>query len=83
MAWYEAASGQQVNFDKTTTFFSRNTSKEVQEELKVMLGVPAIKSYKKYLGLPSFVGRQKKAYFNHIKERIWTRMQGWKEKLLS
>ena len=48
-----------------------------------MLGVPAIKSYKKYLGLPSFVGRQKKACFNHIKEWIWTRMQGWKEKLLS
>ena len=55
----------------------------IQDELKVMLGVPAIKSYEKYLGLPSFVGRQKKACFNNIKERIWARMQGWKEKLLS
>ena len=48
-----------------------------------MLGVPVIKSYEKYLRLPSFVGRQKKACFNHIKEQIWSRMQGWKEKLLS
>ena len=48
-----------------------------------MLGVLVIKSYEKYLRLPSFVGRQKKACFNHIKEQIWSRMQGWKEKLLS
>ena len=45
--------------------------------------MPAIKHYEKYLGLPSFVGRQKKACFNQIKERIWAKMQGWKEKLLS
>lgn len=57
LAWYETALGQQVNSDKTTAFRSRNTSKEVQEELKVMLGMPAIKSYEKYRGLPSFVGR--------------------------
>ena len=70
LALYEAASGQQVNSDKTTAFFSRNTSVETQEELKVLLGVPVIKNYEKYLGLPSFVGREKKACFNHIKERI-------------
>ena len=45
--------------------------------------MPAIKHYDKYLGLPSFVGRQKKACFNQIKERIWNKMQGWKERLLS
>ena len=72
-----------MNSDKTTTFFSRNTSVEVQDKLKVLLGVPVIKNYEKYLGLPSFVGREKKACFNHIKERIWAKMQGWREKLLS
>ena len=39
--------------------------------------------YEKYLGLPSFVGKNKKACFTLIKERIWARMKGWKEKLLS
>ena len=29
------------------------------------------------------MGRQKKACFNQIKERIWNKMQGWKERLLS
>ena len=33
--------------------------------------------------LPSFVGRGKKACFMQIKEQIWAKIQGWKEKLLS
>ena len=48
-----------------------------------MLGVPEIKQYKKYFVLPSFVGRNKKASLMYIKERIWSKLQGWKEKLLS
>ena len=59
--WYEAASGQLVNKNKTTLFFSRNTAKEVQQEIKELLGEPTIKHYEKYLGLPSFVRRQKKS----------------------
>ena len=33
LAWYEATSGQQVNYDKTMAFFSWNTSEETQGEL--------------------------------------------------
>ena len=35
------------------------------------------------MGFPSFVGRNKMSCFTQIKERIWARIQGWKEKLLS
>ena len=42
-----------------------------------------MKSYEKYLGLPSLVGRGKKASFNYIKERVWQKLQGWEGKLLS
>ena len=80
---YKAAFGQMVNKGKTTLFFSRNTDDATQETIKVSLGLLAIQYYEKYLGLPSFVGRNKKACFTHIKERIWSKMQGWKEKLLS
>ena len=48
-----------------------------------MLGVAAIAQYEKYLGLPSFVGRVKKQSFSFLWERIWHKIQGWKEKLLS
>ena len=42
-----------------------------------------IKFYEKYLGLPSLVGRGKKASFSYIKERVWRKLQGWEGKLLS
>ena len=83
LAVYEAVSGQMINKEKTALFFSKNTDAQAQEAIKVALNVSAIQHYEKYMGLPSFVGRNKKAYFTQIKERIWARMQGWKEKLLS
>ena len=56
-----------INREKTTLFFSKNTDAQAQETIKVALNVPAIQHYEKYLGLPSFVGRNKKAYFTQIK----------------
>jgi hypothetical protein len=80
---YEKASGQQLNRAKTTLFFSRNTPTTVQEELKDILGVPSIKQYEQYLGLPSLVGKEKIICFSQIKEKVWSKIKGWKEKLLS
>jgi hypothetical protein len=45
--------------------------------------VPVIKHYKKYLGLPSFIGRAKYTSFAKIKERVWSKLKGWKAKLIS
>ena len=83
LATYEEASGQQLNREKTTLFFSKNTDIEIQDSIKDLLGVLEIKQYEKYLGLPSFVGKRKKASLAYIKDRIWSKLQGWKEKLLS
>ena len=83
LALYENASGQMINKEKTTLFFSKNTGEQAQEAIKVVLNVPTIQHYEKYLRLPPFAGRNKKACFTQIKERIGARMQGWKEKLLS
>ena len=80
---YRSCSGQQINQNKTTIFFSKLISEEIRQHLKQALGVLEIKQYEKYLGLPSFVGRKKKASFNFIKERVWRKLQGWEEKLLS
>ena len=72
-----------INKEKTTLFFSKNTEESSKVAIQVALQVLAICHYNKYLGLPSFVGRNWMACFTKIKERIWARMQGWKEKLLS
>ena len=79
---YEMSSGQQLNMAKTTVFFSKST-KEESVLIKNTLGVAEIQSYEKYLGLPSLVGRNRKASFNYIKELVWRKLQGWEEKLLS
>uniref|UniRef100_A0A2N9HZK5 Reverse transcriptase domain-containing protein n=1 Tax=Fagus sylvatica TaxID=28930 RepID=A0A2N9HZK5_FAGSY len=83
LAQYEKASGQQVNRDKTTIYFSKNTPEASQHIIKEALEVPIIRQYEKYLGLPSFVGRNRAASFTQIKERVWQKLKGWKEKLLS
>ena len=80
---YGSCSRQQINQNKTTIFFSKLTSEETREHIKQALGVSKIKQYERYLGLPSFVGRRKKASFNFIKEKVWRKLQGWEEKLLS
>nr|XP_023892305.1 uncharacterized protein LOC112004310 [Quercus suber] len=79
---YGKCSGQQINKNKTTIFFSKSTSKETKNHIKIALDVPEIMQYEKYLGLPT-QGRHKKASFNFIKERVWKKLQGWKEKILS
>uniref|UniRef100_A0A2N9FH09 Reverse transcriptase domain-containing protein n=1 Tax=Fagus sylvatica TaxID=28930 RepID=A0A2N9FH09_FAGSY len=80
---YERALGQQVNRDKTTIFFSKATPTGTQETIRDALGVPIIKQYERYLGLPSFVGKNRTACFSQLKERVWSKLMGWKEKLLS
>ncbi|XP_050260094.1 uncharacterized protein LOC126705233 [Quercus robur] len=80
---YEKASGQKLNREKTSVFFSKATPTERKIEIINELGVSEVREYEKYLGLPAVVGRNKKASLNFIKERVWNKLQGWKEKLLS
>ena len=64
LAEYEEVLGQKINKQKTSLFFSKSTKVDVKEEIKNMLGVNEIRSYERYLGLPSLVGKGKKASFN-------------------
>ena len=83
MPKYEEASRQKVNRNKTSLFFSNFVREEVKHGIKLKLGVPEIRNYEKYLGLPSLVGKRKKKSFNFIKEKVWRKLQGWEAKVLS
>ena len=83
LSLYEKASGQKLNREKTTIFFSKAVHGDTKNQLSNFLQVPEVKEYEKYLGLPAVVGRNKMESLNYIKERVWSKLQGWKEKLLS
>ena len=72
-----------MNRAKTSLFFSNNTPRLIQEDIKNRFGEHVIKQHKKYLGLPSLVGKNKKSTFNDIMEKLRKKLTGWKEKLLS
>ena len=57
---YEKASGQQINVKKTILFFGKPVREETKNSIKLLLGVPEIKHYEKYLGLPAVVGKNRK-----------------------
>ena len=83
LAEYESLLGKKINKDKTAIFFSKSTTDEAKTSIKNLFQIQEVKSYEKYLGLPSFVGRGKNASFNYINERVWRKLQGWEGKLLS
>ena len=83
LSLYERASSQKLNREKTSIFFSKAVSEGRGQEISDFLGVPEVKEYEKYFGLPKVVGRNKKESLRYIKERVWNKIQRWREKLLS
>lgn len=59
MVSYEAASGQKMNEQKTSVFFSTNTPQQLRNSLVGGIGSRSSVDFEKYLGLPSVVGRSK------------------------
>ena len=47
---YEQASGQAINQQKTTIFFSPNTKPEIREEIRRMFNAQVVTTFEKYLG---------------------------------
>ena len=83
LSLYEQASGQKINKEKIALFFSHNTSPERRSQIISQFGTTHTTQFEKYLGFPPIIGRSKKRTFNTLKDKIWRRLQGWKEKLLS
>lgn len=55
----------------------------MREHIKGVLKVSEVEKHEKYLGLPTIIGKSKKVAFANIKSRVWKKIQGWKEKLMS
>ena len=80
---YENASGQKINFEKSSISFSRNVPMDQQMDLARILDVQRVDKHESYLGLPMDISYSKNAAFGFLKERVDKRLQGWHMKTLS
>lgn len=80
---YERPSGQKVNILKSKVFCSSSITAQEGVELAEALEVKQDDGKGLYLGLPCTIGRSKKEIFSHVRDKIWNKMKGWKEKSLS
>ena len=80
---YERASRQSINLEKSSVYFSNNTSERQKGQILEVLGVQEVDRFESYLGLPTLIGRAKYSTYSFLKDRIWKKLQGWKGMLLS
>ena len=80
---YERASGQSINLEKSSVFFSNNTTDTLKQQMLQILGVKEVVKFESYLGLLTLIGRDKYNTFAYLKDRVWKKLQGWKGMLLS
>ncbi|XP_021739763.1 uncharacterized protein LOC110706169 [Chenopodium quinoa] len=80
---FESASGQKINLSKSEVSFSKNVRPDKRKDICELLGVGEVEKHEKYLGIPTIIGKSKNIIFASLKSRIWKKLQGWKEKLMS
>lgn len=80
---YYYASGQAVNLNKSGLFFSKGCPNNLRRNMVSVLRIPEIAKTGKYLGIPSDWGSSKKDMFAWILGRVNSKLESWKDNLLS
>jgi hypothetical protein len=76
-------SGQQVNYDKSSIFFSRNVAADRRVILSTQSGLKETVNLGNYLGVPALGRSPKVQDFLYLIEKVKARLAGWKAKQLS
>uniref|UniRef100_A0A803Q3T6 PHD finger protein ING n=1 Tax=Cannabis sativa TaxID=3483 RepID=A0A803Q3T6_CANSA len=72
-----------VNFEKSTVFYSSNTTHTMRNDICQRLGIIEAGERSKYLGLRSTIGRNKKVIFSYLTDKVQKKIQSWDNKFLS
>jgi len=83
LSTYELAFGQAINLPKSEIYCSRNVPDDLKAHITDILGIQVVLGTGKYLGLPSMIGRDRKATFVYIKDPVWQKINSWSCKCLS
>lgn len=81
--WTGTLSGQRIIMSKSDLCCSPNTSKEDQEALASDFQVNLVDTPSKYLGVNFKLRGGRVADFQFLAEKLISKLQGWKAKLLS
>ena len=76
---YCLASGQRINHDKSSIFFSRGCPQQVRDDMKNILNVQNESLSDRYLGMPTEVGHSKNGTFKYLRDQVWEKVKGWME----
>jgi hypothetical protein len=74
---YNEASGQMVNREKSSVFFSSGILGDTRIIVKQDLDIAVVTFSEKYLGLPTAVRRLTNEDFDYISDRIRSKIMGW------
>ncbi|KAA3488442.1 reverse transcriptase [Gossypium australe] len=80
---YAKCSGQLVNFEKSSVFFSSNVDMRNRLDVGRILGIRHADNLEKYLSLPCMVGQNKKWAFASLRDKIQSQISSWSTRLLS
>uniref|UniRef100_A0A803PMU7 Reverse transcriptase domain-containing protein n=1 Tax=Cannabis sativa TaxID=3483 RepID=A0A803PMU7_CANSA len=80
---YEKLSGQCINFEKTEMCVGCKVDDTMATNLASNMGVTLVTQHTKYLGMPTFVGKNKQQVFGKLREKVEAKLQGWKMGLFS
>lgn len=67
---YEVLSGQSINYNKSSICFSPNTTRENRTLVCSQLGVPETRHAGRYLGMPMYIGKNKREVFGFLEDRV-------------
>lgn len=80
---YEKLSGQAINLRKSSVAFSPNIRDAERARVCAILQVNEVPAPGNYLGMPTYIGRQKSRTFGFLTERVSNKLQGWGNKPIS
>ncbi|PON62373.1 hypothetical protein PanWU01x14_138980 [Parasponia andersonii] len=80
---YCSWSGQIVNQHKSTLVLSSNCRQDVRDSITDLLGYKEMHGDETFLGNPLFLSNSRVRDFKFLKDAVYSRLEGWKCKLLS
>uniref|UniRef100_A0A453II97 Reverse transcriptase domain-containing protein n=1 Tax=Aegilops tauschii subsp. strangulata TaxID=200361 RepID=A0A453II97_AEGTS len=72
---YCKASGQRINHEKSSIFFSEGCPQVRRDEVKQILNVHNESLSERYLGMPTDVGQSKMGTFKYLRDRVWEKVR--------